>query len=83
MSHKDHPFYGEHIFATGEQEKILEVLAKYRKREVNDQLKKDIWQELTNLRHQGVIKIPFKVILRQDPTGKFAPQVEVLLDTKL
>ena len=50
---------------------------------VNEELKKKIWDSLQKVKHEGRLTIPFKVILRQDPSGKFPNWVEVLLDTKV
>lgn len=79
----DHPFYDKYIFRQREQEFIKKVLKKYENEEVNDDLKKKVWDELSQLKYDGQITIPFKLALRRDATGKFPPYLEVILDTKV
>lgn len=86
MTQKDedsHPFYGEAIFAGREQAYISKLLNKYRNEGVTEELKKKIWDELQMEKYHGRIKIPFKVCIRTDSTGKFPAYIEVILDTKL
>lgn len=80
---KEHPFYGTEIYRRQEQAYINKLLAKYKKEPVTDELKAKIWDELQMEKHFGRIKIPFKVVMRRDPTKKFPDFVEVILDTKL
>jgi hypothetical protein len=77
------PFYGADIIRRKEHELIEAVLAKFKKEPVNEDLKKKIYEALHEEKVKGNLKIPFKVILKQDPSGKFAPYVEILLDTKV
>lgn len=80
---EEHPFYGTEIYRNQEQEYIRKLLAKYQNDPVNDELKKKIWDELQWEKHLGNIKIPFKVVIRQDSTGKFPSRIDVILDTKV
>ena len=82
MEH-DRPFYGSHILRNREQEYINSLLSKYRGLPATDELKKKIYDELQNEKYKGNIKIPFKVVLRQDPARLFPSYVEVILDTKV
>lgn len=81
--HEEHPFYGENIFRHQEQSYIQNLLKKYKKEPVTDELKKKIWNELQTEKHLGRIKIPFKVVIRKDPYKKFPDYIEVILDTKV
>ena len=79
----EHPFYDVDIFRGREQAYINKLLKKYKGDPVNEELKKKIWDELQMEKYYGRIKIPFKVVLRLDPTHKFPGYVEVILDTKV
>lgn len=81
--HEEHPFYDKYIFRKKEEEYIKKLLKKYEGSEVNDDLKKKVWEELTQQKLEGKITIPFKLSLRRDATGKFPPYLEVILDTKV
>ena len=76
-------FYGKPVLRHREQDYIQNILKKYRFDPVDDDLKKKIWDELQMEKHLGNITIPFKVVLRLDPSKKFPDYVEVILDTKL
>lgn len=80
---EEHPFYGMDILRDREQQYIKNLLRKYDKEPVNDELKKKIWDELQMEKHYGRVTIPFKIALRHDSTGKFPDYVEVILDTKV
>lgn len=80
---KKHYFYDQVIFPQKEQNYIEKLLRKYRKREVNDELKQEIWDELQKEKARGHITIPFKIVTRRDPSGKFSEYIEVILDTKV
>lgn len=67
----------------GEQKHIKKVLSKYKNEPVTEELKKKIWEDLQMEKHLGRTKIPFKVVMRRDPTGKFPNYIEVILDTKI
>ena len=84
-SHKPHthPFYGYQIIRRTEQEYINALLAKYKNDAVDDALKQKIWDELQMEKHLGNITIPFKVVMRKDPSGQFPEYIEVILDTKV
>jgi chorismate mutase len=79
----EHPFYDEEIIRRREQQYIQKLLKPFKDRHADDQLKKEVWDLLVREKHLGRIKMPFKVILKQDSTGKFPDRVEVLLDTKV
>lgn len=81
--HEELPFYGVDILRGREQEYIQNLLGKYRTQKADENLKKAIYEELQKEKQLGHIKIPFKVVLRQDPTGKYPDVVEVILDTKV
>jgi hypothetical protein len=83
MSHSHKPFYDIDILRNREQAYIETLLKKYRGRTADEALKKEIWDELQQEKFAGRLKIPFKVILKQDPNGHFPPAVEVILDTKV
>jgi len=81
--HEEHPFYGHDILRDREEEYIENILKKYKKEPVTEELKKKIWDELQMEKHLGNISIPFKVVIRRDPSGQFPEFVEVILDTKV
>lgn len=84
MEHEEeHPFYGTDIIRREEKEIIQEILKKYKGQEVNDDLKKRIWDELQLAKHHGIITIPFKIAVRKDPLGKYPNYIEVILDSKV
>lgn len=82
-SNEEHPFYGKDIIRNQEQKYIQKLLKKYRHEPVTDELEKKVWEELQNEKHLGNISIPFKMVLRKDPTGKFLEYIEIILDTKV
>lgn len=77
------PFYGIEILRGREQEKIKSFLQKWKGRTADDTLKKEIYEALLKEREEGRISIPFKVVLRKDPTKIHPDYVEVILDTKV
>lgn len=83
MRKQEHPFYGHEIFRHRQQETIQKILEKYKNEAPTSELKMKIWNELQWEKHLGNITIPFKIALRQDPSGKFPEYVEILLDTKV
>lgn len=80
---QEHPFYGYEIIRRNEQAYIQNLLKKYKKERVTDDLRKKIWDEMQMEKHLGKITIPFKVVTRRDPSGKFPDFIEVILDTKV
>lgn len=80
---KSHPFYGFDIIRRKEQEYIKNLLKKYKKDPVNDELKQKIWDELQMEKYLGNVTIPFKVVMRRDAAGLFPDFIEVILDTKV
>lgn len=81
--HEEPPFYGVDILRRREQEYIQSLLKKYRGRAADEDLKKNIYDELQQEKTLGRIKIPFKVVLRKDPSGTYPNTVDVILDTKV
>lgn len=77
------PFYGKEIDPETEQKVIEKILSKYRHMAVSEELKKTIYGELASAKQRGDITIPFKVVLRKEPTGKHRSYIEVILDTKV
>ncbi len=82
-SSEEHLFYGYPIYRHKEQEYIQNILKKYKDHPVNEELKKKIWQDLQQEKFLGNIKIPFKIAMRLDPSGKIPDYIEVILDTKV
>ncbi|CRX39336.1 hypothetical protein [Estrella lausannensis] len=83
MTEEEHPFYGYEILREREHAQIEKILSKHKGKQADDQLKKEIYEELQDLKDKGTISIPFKVVLRKDPMARQAPYIEVILDTKL
>jgi hypothetical protein len=83
MSHHNKPFYDVDILRAREQEYIQSLLSKYRKLPVTEELRQKIYDDLTEAKFQKKIRIPFKVVLRRDPTGKYPDVIDVILDTKV
>lgn len=83
-SHDEHPpFYGHDIYRKREEEYIKNILKKYQKEPITEELKKKVWDELQREKYLGKIKIPFKMAVRRDPYGKFPDCIEIILDTKV
>jgi predicted metal-dependent hydrolase len=80
---KRHFFYGRPVLRDREQQYIEELLAQYRHEPVDEKLKQKVWDDLQREKAHGRITIPFKVVMRNDATGKFPPLLEVILDTKV
>lgn len=76
-------FYGKEIDPGLEHEVIEKILSKYRHMPVSEDLKKMIYNELLSAKEQGIIAIPFKVVMRKDISGKHHSYIEVILDTKV
>ncbi len=83
MPEHEHPFYGYEIIRRSEEEYIKELLKKYRKEKVSEELKQKIWDELQMEKYHGRLTIPFKIVARRDPSGKFPEYIEIILDTKV
>ena len=77
------PYYGYTIVRNSQQEYIQSLLKKYKNEPPSEELKKKIWDELQNEKFLGRVLIPFRVVLRRDPSGQFPAFVEVILDTKV
>lgn len=78
-----HHFYGHPIYRNLEEEYIQDLLKKYANEPVTDDLKKKIWDELQNAKYEGKVTIPFKIVMRRDPSRKYPDYIEVILDTKV
>lgn len=83
MSTKHRFFYGFSIVRNQEQEKIESILEDFKDEPPSEELKKKIWDLLQMEKYKGNITIPFRVVLRKDPTHLFPDQVEVILDSKV
>lgn len=83
MSDHHEFFYGYPILRQKEEEYIESLLKKYKGEPVTDELKSKIWEELQMEKHLGRVTIPFKIVMRRDPSGKFPEYIEVILDTKV
>lgn len=79
----ERPFYDVDIYRGREQEYIQNLLKKYKKEPVTEELKQKIWDELQQEKYKGTLKIPFKVVMRKDPEHKYPDVIEVILDTKV
>jgi hypothetical protein len=79
----DHLFYDVHIYRDREKSYIQHLLEKYQGQPITEELKKNIWEELQKEKYEGNIKIPFRIVTRQDATGKYPSSLEVILDTKV
>ncbi len=77
------PFYGRNIDPRQEKNEIEKILSRYSQEPVSEDLKKKIYDELTEARAQGKISIPFKVVIRKTPSNVHRDYIEVLLDTKV
>lgn len=80
---EEHYFYGKPIYRDREQEYIESLLKKYRNEPATEELKKAIWDELQKEKDEGRIAIPFRVVIRKDPSGRRPPYIEILLNSKV
>lgn len=83
MEEEHPPFYGIDIIRRAQQALIEKTLSKFKNEPVNEDLKRKIHEALHLEKQRGTIQIPFKVILKEDSSGKYAPYIEVLLDSKV
>jgi len=67
----------------GQQEFLNRLLIKYKGQVANAALKAKISDELALEKHLGRLTIPYKIVLRLDPTKLFSDSIEVILDTKV
>ena len=79
----EHHFYDKPIIRSREQQKIKELLEEFKECAPDESLKEKIWEKLQKARHEGVLSIPFKVVLRQASTPSSKRSIEVILDTKV
>lgn len=79
----EHPFYGSEIIRRTQQEYVNDLLKKFKNEPVTNELLTKIWDELQNEKFLGRLTIPFKVVMRRDPTKKFPDYIEIILDTKV
>jgi hypothetical protein len=82
-SEEEHPFYGFEIIRRKEQMYIQNLLKKYRKEPVSEELKAKIWDELQMEKYKGNVTIPFKVVMHKDAHKKYPDCIEIILDTKV
>lgn len=64
--HEEPLFYGQEIVRDNQQQYIDNLLKKYKKEPVTEELKEKIWNDLQHEKHLGNITIPFKVVIRRD-----------------
>lgn len=83
MTTREHPFYDKEVLRDQEQAFIRRLLQKYRNEKVNQDLKKQVYDDLSREKSLGNITIPFRVILKRDSYGKYPDVIEVILDTKV
>ncbi len=77
------PFYGQIIDREEQQALVSTILEKYKNEAVNEQLQQKIWQELSIYKAQGILIMPFKVVLQKDPANRMKPYIEIILDSKV
>ena len=77
------PFFGKEILVAAERRAIEKILLKYRHEPVSDELKKKIYDSLSDAKEKGTITIPFAVVMRKDPSNIHRNIIEILLETKL
>lgn len=80
---EEEPFYGYDILRHRQQKIVEEIVSKYKDEPVDDDLKKKIWDDLQQAKHEGRVTMPFKVVTRRDIYGKYPEYIEVILDTKV
>jgi hypothetical protein len=81
--YEEHPFYGFDILRKRQEDLIRTLLSKFKGRNADEALQKDIWDELQTAKKDGKVTIPFKVVLRRDAYRRYPTYVEVILDTKV
>lgn len=77
------PFYGKEIDIETERSRIQKILSKYRGLPVTVELKKTIYDELSNAKEQGLITIPFKIAIKKSSSSNDCEYIEILLETKV
>ncbi len=77
------PFYGKEIDPDQQQKEVEKILSKYAQEPVSNDLKKKIYEALLHAKNTGRISIPFKIVMRKDPSGVHRDFIEVILDTKV
>lgn len=83
MSHHNKPFYGKWIVPDDEEKHIKELIHPYQDQPVTDELRKQIYELLSDAKFRGEISIPFRIVLHQDAYKKYPDRLEVILDTKV
>ena len=83
MSSHDKPFYGKWIISDDEEQRIKKLVAPYQKKPPTEEVRKEIYDLLSDARFRGEISIPFRVILYKDIYKKYPDRIEVLLETKV
>jgi len=76
------PFYGKEIIPDQQQVKIQKILSKFKHLPVSSELKKLIYDELTDAKVRGEITIPFKVVMHDLKSGRRS-YIEIILETKV
>jgi hypothetical protein len=77
------PFYGQVIDREEQQALAGKILEKYKNTPADEALVQKVWQELSQFKAQGILIMPFKVILRKDPSSTLRPYIEVIFDSKV
>lgn len=83
MSHEHHYFYGEAICRADQQEIIQKIVAPFQREPATAETKKKVYDALAKAKHEGLVKIPFKVLLQTDPDNAYPPAIVVQLDTRV
>lgn len=83
MSHQNKPYYGKWIFADEEQKRIEKILAPFQDQPVSEELRKQVYETLSDAKFRGEISIPFRIVVHQDAYKKYPDRLEVILDTKV
>ncbi|MCH9609081.1 MAG: hypothetical protein S4CHLAM45_08440 [Chlamydiales bacterium] len=66
-----------------EQKTIETILKKYLHLPPDEELKKKIYNDLTEAKANGKIFTPFKVILRKNPDPNIRNFIEIAIETKI
>ena len=79
----EHPFYGQKIPRLQQQELVQHALDQFKGETVNEELQEKVYNHLSQLKFEGALTMPFKVVLQTDESGFREPYIEVLLETKV
>lgn len=83
MSEHVRPYYGKWIIPDEEQKRIETLMKPFQNQPVSEELRKQVYETLSEAKFRGEISIPFRIVIAQDAYKRYPDCLKIILDTKL